>query len=314
MRQLTHSDFIKKAITVHNDKYDYSETKYIGCRTPVKILCHKHGLFTQLPYQHLQGKGCKKCGFDKIANDRVLSLVDFIEKANKIHLNKYDYSNVKQFKNEHAKINILCRKHGIFRQSVNAHLCGKGCKKCVNEKMSKERMMSVEQFKLRSSKIHNSKYGYDNIHELFGNKEKVEITCKKHGIFRQSPSAHLRGQGCPKCKKFVLKDGYVCDSMTEVFYLLHLQSKSIPFVHNKRYPLCSRRIKYDFYLPLENKYVEVTGFNDRYMKITPEIRSEYLKNIEWKREFVEKTLKAKFQFLELTLSQKEIYSVVEKLI
>ena len=31
--------------------------------------------------------------------------------------------------------------------------------------------------------------------------EKVEIICKKHGLFNQTPNTHLIGRGCPKCKK-----------------------------------------------------------------------------------------------------------------
>ena len=32
-------------------------------------------------------------------------------------------------------------------------------------------------------------------------KEKVIIICPIHGEFLQSPDGHLRGQGCPECKK-----------------------------------------------------------------------------------------------------------------
>lgn len=30
-------------------------------------------------------------------------------------------------------------------------------------------------------------------------KTKVEIVCKKHGSFHQTPEHHLRGAGCPHC-------------------------------------------------------------------------------------------------------------------
>jgi len=49
--------------------------------------------------------------------------------------------------------------------------------------------------------VHGEKYSYSKI--IYINcREKVEIICKKHGEFYQSPSKHLIGQGCPKCSKF----------------------------------------------------------------------------------------------------------------
>ena len=35
-------EFIKKAITVHGDKYDYSKVEYINNRNGVIIICNKH--------------------------------------------------------------------------------------------------------------------------------------------------------------------------------------------------------------------------------------------------------------------------------
>ena len=33
------------------------------------------------------------------------------------------------------------------------------------------------------------------------NRKKVEIICKKHGVFTQTPDNHVHGQGCPSCSK-----------------------------------------------------------------------------------------------------------------
>lgn len=57
----TQEDFIRKAIKVHGNKYDYSKVNYINCFTPVTIICPKHGEFQQKPIYHLQGNGCQKC-------------------------------------------------------------------------------------------------------------------------------------------------------------------------------------------------------------------------------------------------------------
>ena len=55
------SKFIEKSKKVHGDKYDYSLVEYINCKTKVKIMCKKHGIFEQIPDHHHRGVGCPQC-------------------------------------------------------------------------------------------------------------------------------------------------------------------------------------------------------------------------------------------------------------
>lgn len=57
----------------------------------------------------------------------------FIQKANIIHQNKYDYSLV-QYVRTHDKIIIICSIHGEFLQCPMSHLTGSGCPICSIEK------------------------------------------------------------------------------------------------------------------------------------------------------------------------------------
>lgn len=52
--------FIKKAMEVHGDKYDYSKTEFKSTREKVCIICPEHGEFWQYPLSHLNGNGCGK--------------------------------------------------------------------------------------------------------------------------------------------------------------------------------------------------------------------------------------------------------------
>lgn len=54
-------DFIDKSIKVHGDVYDYSLVNYKNSQTKVSLICDKHGVYEQLPYDHLCGHGCNKC-------------------------------------------------------------------------------------------------------------------------------------------------------------------------------------------------------------------------------------------------------------
>lgn len=77
------------------------------------------------------GEGCNICGGkSKLDNEK------FIQKANEIHNNKYDYSKV-DYKNNKTYINIICPKHGEFIQLPRHHLEGRGCPSCKSSKGEK---------------------------------------------------------------------------------------------------------------------------------------------------------------------------------
>lgn len=66
-RDKTTEEFVLKAIEVHGNKYDYSLSEYTRSKDKVAIICNKHGIFRQIPRNHLNGCGCPKCakyGFD----------------------------------------------------------------------------------------------------------------------------------------------------------------------------------------------------------------------------------------------------------
>lgn len=62
LRLLTTEDIIRRSKNIHGDKYDYSDTIYSGPKNSLKILCPKHGYFSQAYYEHsVVGSGCKAC-------------------------------------------------------------------------------------------------------------------------------------------------------------------------------------------------------------------------------------------------------------
>jgi len=61
-RKLTTSIFKDRSIKIHGDRYGYSKVKYVNNHSKVKIICEKHGLFEQIPKDHLNGFNCSKCG------------------------------------------------------------------------------------------------------------------------------------------------------------------------------------------------------------------------------------------------------------
>lgn len=108
----------------------------------------------------------------------------------KRQLNNYS---LVDFKNVRTKIKIICPKHGIFEQFPDTHMNGQGCYKCGVNKIDRDYFIS------KCSKIHNNKYDYSLIGEIKNDKEKVNIICPIHGIFKQRVSQHLIGQKCRRC-------------------------------------------------------------------------------------------------------------------
>lgn len=118
-------NFIKKANDVHNNFYNYDRVNYINAKTKILIGCPIHGYFEQLPYNHLIGKGCKKCAIDKNKKSFSKSLSKFIDQSNKVHNNFYNYDQV-EYINDGTKVHIFCPIHGYFDQTPNKHLRGQG--------------------------------------------------------------------------------------------------------------------------------------------------------------------------------------------
>ena len=124
--KLTNEDFKKKAIEIHNDKYEYLE-EYINNRKTIKIRCNKSNhIFYQKPGNHLSGSGCPYCfGLYKTHSD-------FIKEVSEIDNNEYEY--LEEYTKAHIKIQI---KHIIcgteFKRTPAQQLQGSGCPTCSKE-------------------------------------------------------------------------------------------------------------------------------------------------------------------------------------
>jgi very-short-patch-repair endonuclease len=238
-KRKTTAEFIKEAKAIHGNKYDYSQVEYKNSQTKVKIICPEHGEFEQSPNSHLQGAGCPKCG-----GSEKLTTNEFIIQAKEKHGNKYNYSQVEYINNK-TKIKIICLEHGEFEQQPSNHLQEAGCPKCVGKNKT------TEEFIKEAKEVHRNKYDYSQV-EYIDAKIKVKIICQEHGLFKQTPHAHLSGRGCAKC-------GY--SSKGEQKIEAYLNEKNINFESQKRFDKLKDKsyLFYDFYLPDFNLLIEFDG-------------------------------------------------------
>jgi len=199
LHRLTQEQFISKAISIHNIRYDYCKVNYIDNRIKVIIICSEHGEFTQTPGNHLRGSGCDKCSHKQSGLLLRLTLDEFIEKSHRIHKNKYDYSKV-IYDTGNTIIEIICPEHGLFKQKAAGHLNGYGCTPCGYLDVSVATRYTQDEIIERFKSSHGERYDYKDV-VYNTSHDNVMIHCNKHGIFHQSPKCHIQGQGCPRCAR-----------------------------------------------------------------------------------------------------------------
>lgn len=124
--QWTTNEWIQEASIRNNNFYIYQNTHYINKSTKLTVTCPIHGDFNIMPYDHLCGHGCPKC-----VGKYHYTTEEWIEKANKVHCWKYNYSKTKYI-NSTSKVCIICPKHGEFWQNASHHLNGVECPMCGN--------------------------------------------------------------------------------------------------------------------------------------------------------------------------------------
>jgi hypothetical protein len=297
----TLEEFIEKANKVHNDKYNYSKSIYINNFSPLKIICPKHGEFLQKPSGHLNGAGCPKCSHNSGRGNNSTT-EEFIEKANKLYNNKYDYSKV-VYKNSTTPITIICPIHGEFLQKPNTHLTRIiGCPKCAGHDKT------TEEFVKQAKKIHGNKYDYSKV-DYKSALNKIIIICSLHGEFLQKATSHLSGNGCPKCR----------ESKGERTISLWLEKNNIVYETQKIFSECKHKkpLRFDFYIPSKNFLIEYQGLQHFECKGNPRWKEneKQFKNLQL-RDFIKKqwALENNFNFLEITYKDNIEEKLMENLL
>lgn len=127
----------------------------------------------------------------------------YINKFKEKHGDTYDYSKV-EYKTTLEKVVIICKEHGEFLQTPHNHLKGQGCPLCQGNK-KKDTKQCIKDFQ----NVHGDLYDYSTV--VYVNTDTaVEIMCKQHGSFYQTPHTHLSGAGCSECYGNKKKDAKLC--------------------------------------------------------------------------------------------------------
>jgi hypothetical protein len=52
-KRKTIEQFIKEAMLIHGEKYNYEETEYLGANIKTNFICKEHGKYIQEPNVHI---------------------------------------------------------------------------------------------------------------------------------------------------------------------------------------------------------------------------------------------------------------------
>lgn len=158
-------EFVRRSKLVHGDECDYSRVEYVNVKTPVEIVCKKHGPFQQAPEQHMLGHGCPVCAKEK-------------RKASMLATHGVEYAS------QSAEMQAKSR---ATREAKFGGMKPPG---------SGRKAMTIKEFVRRAREVHGDRYDYSMTNYVTST-EKVTIGCPVHGPFEQLPLKHLQGRGCP---------------------------------------------------------------------------------------------------------------------
>lgn len=241
--------FIERAREIHGNKYNYNKVDYKRSDVKVKIICPKHGEFSQTPRAHLNGEGCPKCYLES----KPYTTEEYVNKAIERHGTFYDYSLV-NYQGKQHKIKIICPVHGEFIQRPMNHLQGAGCPVCGKlssmQLQSERKRKPLDEFIKDANTVHNNKYDYSKV-EYINMGTPICIICPEHGKFWQRPADHLNGNGCSACS----------ESLLERTVRQSLKNNNIDFEEQKTFDWLKdkRNLFLDFFIPTKNVAIECQG-------------------------------------------------------
>ena len=241
------TEFLQRAHKVHGNRYQYDVSSYQNVQTKMTIICPVHGSFRQIPYAHLNGHRCNRCGTEIAQEKQTLSESEVTERLTQVHGQRLRI--VGEYKKLNALTKVLCTVCGLWRKTRLADLLkGDGiackCSKCYRR--------NTELFVAEAIETHGAdRYDYTAT-QFVTVKTPTLIHCNSCGTeFTQTPELHLMGCGCPACAQ----------PKGERDVAQWLDDNGFEYEIQKKFDTCRhyRLLAFDFYIPPLRTLVEYDG-------------------------------------------------------
>ena len=120
------------------------------------------------------------------------------ERIRQVHGSTYDLTKT-VYNGYQNKVTLTCPQHGDFQIRISHLVGGQGCPKCRYIKSANKKRTKLEDVIKKCVAVHGDTYDYSSVTEYKDYKTPISITCRKHGVFKQSLLNHIHGEGCPIC-------------------------------------------------------------------------------------------------------------------
>lgn len=198
--------FFKKCEDLYGDSIDFSNSVYLGMKTPLTAVCKKHGTFSALPIDIQRYQPCMSCKKEAISPSRKPTEIVIAESKEKFGLSfEFDFTD---YRSCTSIIPIKCPVHGWFEDKLSNHLASKlGCRSCwIESEKSVWNRISPE------DSLRQLKDMYGDLYKFFGEdidkgKGYVRYYCTKHKTLKMTALRHLRlGYACNQCGDEVMAE------------------------------------------------------------------------------------------------------------
>ncbi|MGR6740357.1 hypothetical protein [Pseudomonas chlororaphis] len=212
-RSVSFEGFLARARAAHDDYYQYDRESYVGFGKDIRIICPRHGPFSQRAERHANGSQCKKCVADnlKITDPVLLSRIEQ-KFGSTLSVRLGAWSGFKTI------VQAFCNRHNhSWSLAASALLLGNGCRHCVIERKNKPALAELVcslpseirylensrnpdflRFAIDATRRHQAKYRYqENLFISFS--RSCKVICPIHEAYKLKPKEHLEGAGCPVC-------------------------------------------------------------------------------------------------------------------
>ena len=230
--EITEDEFVLRAKAKFGDKFDLTNTDFKGMKSIINVTCQEHGPVGLTAERFLESAhGCVKCanmasGY-KAGIAKLRSFDTVLKKFKKAHGDRYDYSSVIYVKGS-VPITVICRTHGPFEITPDAHIAGVGCALCASE----ARRFSWEQLE----NVMRNKTCPVSLIAVSDDLRTITAKCPVHGEFTRGYKAMINGEyGCVSC--FEERRGEIVSAATtrshEDFLALAIAAHGVTYSYEK---------------------------------------------------------------------------------
>lgn len=232
---------------IASEKFDFTCAYYKNEKSKITLICKECGNKIKVYPNDIRNLNIKcEHKFKHKGEDLVL-------KFNEIHTHKYQYNIIlDKFYRTSEYIDIICEKHGKFRQTIYNHFHN-GCPKCGIEKFRDARKVNVLEFKEKLNNITSNNISF-NENDFVDMNKKIIFHCKVCNLdFERKPTSMLINKRCPHChkKEIIQKRTKTTDVFKEQIKKVHGDkydlSKTIYIKSNKKV-IATCPIHGDFYI------------------------------------------------------------------